>query len=118
MAHYKRSNARKLAREKAKKDFYHIVDTTSSTYGKKGNVNSMNICSNTTKSKYGNETQTAIQNKIADFICNDLCKEEFNGGGNDCSKAAILAKFTRKSHETNKIHIGDLIELEKYIWKG
>lgn len=70
------------------------------------------------ESKYGNETQTAIQNKIADFICNDLCKEEFNGGGNDCSKAAILAKFTRKSHETNKIHIGDLIELEKYIWKG
>ena len=56
MAHYKRSNARKLAREKAKKDFYHIVDTTSSTYGKKGNVNSMNICSNVTKSKYGDET--------------------------------------------------------------
>lgn len=56
MAHYKRSNARKLAREKAKKDFYHIVDTTSSTYGKKGNVNSMNPYSNTTTSKYGNET--------------------------------------------------------------
>ena len=56
MAHYKKSNARKLAREKAKKDFYKIVDSTSSTYGKKGNVNSMNICSNITKSKYGNET--------------------------------------------------------------
>lgn len=56
MAHYKRSNARKLARDKAKKDFYHIVDTTSSTYGKKGNVNSMNPYNNITKSKYGNET--------------------------------------------------------------
>ena len=56
MAHYKRSNARKLAREKAKKDFYHIVDSTSSTYGKKGNVNSMNICKNVTTSKYGNQT--------------------------------------------------------------
>lgn len=56
MAHYKRSNARKLAREKAKKDFYHIVDTTSSTYGKKGNVNSMNSYNNVTKAKYGDET--------------------------------------------------------------
>ena len=56
MAHYKRSNARKLAREKKLKDFYKIVDSTSSTYGKKGNVDSMNICSNVTKSKYGNQT--------------------------------------------------------------
>lgn len=56
MAHYKKSNARKLAREKAKKEFYHIVDSTSSTYGKKGNVNSMNPYNNVTKSKYGNET--------------------------------------------------------------
>lgn len=56
MAHYKRSNARKLAREKAKKDFYKIVDSTSSTYGKKGNVDSMTICKNVTKSKYGDET--------------------------------------------------------------
>lgn len=56
MAHYKRSNARKLAREKAKKDFYKIVDSTSSTYGKKGNVDSMNICNNVTKAKYGDQT--------------------------------------------------------------
>lgn len=56
MAHYKKSNARKLAREKAKKDFYKIVDSTSSTYGKKGNVNSINPYNNITKSKYGNET--------------------------------------------------------------
>lgn len=56
MAHYKRSNARKLAREKAKKDFYKIVDSTSCTYGKKGNVNSMNICKNVTTSKYGDQT--------------------------------------------------------------
>lgn len=70
------------------------------------------------ESKYGDKTQTAIQNKIADFICNVLCKEEFNGGDNDCSKASTLAKFTRKSGEGNKIYIGDLISLEKYIWKG
>lgn len=56
MAHYKKSNARKLAREKAKKEFYHIVDSTSSTYGKKGNVNSINPYNNVTKSKYGDET--------------------------------------------------------------
>ena len=51
MAHYKRSNARKLAREKKLKDFYKIVDSTSSTYGKKGNVNSMNPYNNVTISK-------------------------------------------------------------------
>ena len=56
MAHYKRSNARKLAREKKLKDFYHIVDTTSCTYGKKGNVNSINPYNNITKAKYGDET--------------------------------------------------------------
>ena len=56
MAHYKRSNARKLAREKKLKDFYKIVDSTSCTYGKKGNVNSMNPYNNVTKSKYGDET--------------------------------------------------------------
>lgn len=38
------------------KEGRHIQKTTSSYYGKKGNVDSMTICKNVTKSKYGNET--------------------------------------------------------------
>lgn len=68
------------------------------------------------ESKYGDEPQTVIQSKIADFICNDLCKEYFNGGNNDCSKASSLVTFTRKETETSKIYIRNLLKLESYIW--
>lgn len=51
MAHYKRCKDRKIKREQNRREFYHIVNTTSSIYGKKGNVNSMNPYRNVTISK-------------------------------------------------------------------
>lgn len=56
MAHYKRNHSRKLRREEEKREFYKIVDSTSSFYGKRGNVNSMNPYSNVTIAKYGDDT--------------------------------------------------------------
>lgn len=56
MAHYKRCKDRKIKREQNRREFYHIVDTTSSIYGKKGNVNSMNPYRNVTTSAHGDES--------------------------------------------------------------
>lgn len=67
MAHYKRNHSRKIRREEEKREFYKIVDSTSSFYGKRGNVNSMNPYNNITVARHGDDT--ALEHWRVDMGC-------------------------------------------------